>query len=185
MLGQLLVILGSVLFVLAMEPAHYWSYIFLGMIGPALAYAVRRLQRDNGGARKGEEGVDGAVLSPNYELGSTIGVAVATTVMQNANQKQPLSPHKDSEASFWTLVGRHSVMIVITLLFVREEGFARARRVLHKTSASLCIHTSTHTTCIRIIRRLYLCLVTNDVFCGIFLKLNPSPWHIAQSLHTE
>ena len=119
-------IVGSVLFALAKEPSHYWSYIFpgmiIGMIGLAATY-VGSSATTMAGARKGEEGVVGAVLYTSYQLGSTIGIAVAAAVTQGVNKTQPLdaiSQYKGFEASFWSLVAMHGIMIIITLLFVRE-----------------------------------------------------------------
>ena len=81
-------IVGSLLFALAREPSHYWPYIFPGMIvgmaGLSMAY-VGSSATTMAGARKGEEGVVGAVLYTSYQLGSTIGIAVASAVTQGVN----------------------------------------------------------------------------------------------------
>ena len=124
--GQLLMIIGSVLFALADEPCKYWSHIFtglvIGMIGVSMAYVGSNITAMTG-ARKGEEGVVGAVLYTSYQLGSTLGIAVATAVMAgvNGNQKDAsVSPFKGYAASFWSLVGMHGVMAIIAIIFVRN-----------------------------------------------------------------
>lgn len=125
-LGQVFMIIGAVLFALADNPSRYWPFIFpgmiIGMIGLAMAYVGSNVTT-MAGARKGEEGVVGAVLYTSYQMGSTIGIAVATAVTLGVNGKQsadPASQFKGYAASFWSLVAMHGIMIVITLLFVRD-----------------------------------------------------------------
>lgn len=119
-------IIGAVLFALAHDPSHYWSYVFpgeiIGMVGLSMAYVGSNVTT-MAGARKGEEGVVGAVLYTSYQIGSTLGIAISTAVTLGVNSKQPLdSPlqSKGYEASFWSLVAMHGIMIIITILFVRE-----------------------------------------------------------------
>lgn len=123
--GQLLMIVGAVLFALAHDPSHYWSYVFpgeiIGMFGLSMAY-VGSSVTTMAGARKGEEGVVGAVLYTSYQIGSTLGIAISTAVTLGVNSKQPLDSlqYKGYEASFWSLVAMHGLMIIITILFVRN-----------------------------------------------------------------
>lgn len=84
--SQTLVALGSVLFALAggeRVEARYWSYIFpgmvVGMFGLAGAY-VGCTTMVMGGARKGEEGVVGAVMYTAYQVGATLGFAGACAI---------------------------------------------------------------------------------------------------------
>ena len=72
---------------------------------------------------KGEEGVVGAVLFTSYQIGSTVGIAVAAAVTQGVNSHRPIDPiiqYKGYAASFWSLVAMHSFMAVVTILFVRD-----------------------------------------------------------------
>ncbi|PSS37253.1 hypothetical protein PHLCEN_2v891 [Hermanssonia centrifuga] len=124
--GQVFMIVGAVLFALAKDPSNYWPYIFpgmiVGMIGLSAAYVGSNVTT-MAGARKGEEGVVGAVLYTSYQMGSTIGIAVAAAVTLGVNNKQPLdalSQYQGYAASFWSLAAMHGIMIVITLLFVRD-----------------------------------------------------------------
>ncbi|KAJ3552365.1 hypothetical protein NM688_g4188 [Phlebia brevispora] len=86
--GQLFMIVGAVLFALSKEPEHYWPYIFPGMIvgifGLSMAYVGSNVTTMSG-ARKGEEGVVGAVLYTSYQIGSTLGIAVSTAVTLGKN----------------------------------------------------------------------------------------------------
>ena len=98
--------------------------------GPARSAAVRPARPTffggSGAVLRGdgaEEGVVGAVLYTSYQLGSTLGIAIATAVMQSVNKNLPLdstSQYQGYAASFWSLVGMHGLMIIIALLFVRN-----------------------------------------------------------------
>ncbi|KDQ32495.1 hypothetical protein PLEOSDRAFT_1060321 [Pleurotus ostreatus PC15] len=76
--AQLFTATGSVLFALAGTRERYWAFVFpgmvVGMLGLASAY-VGCTTAVMGDARKGEEGVVGAVMYTAYQVGSTIGVA--------------------------------------------------------------------------------------------------------------
>jgi vacuolar-type H+-ATPase subunit I/STV1 len=124
--GQLLMIVGAVLFALAKEASDYWRYIFpgmlVGMTGLAFGYVGSNVTT-MAGARKGEEGVVGAVLYTSYQLGSTIGIAVSTAITVGVNNKLPvdsLSQHQGYAASFWSLVAMHGIMAVIAAVFVQN-----------------------------------------------------------------
>ena len=69
---------GAILFALADTIDKYWSHIFpgmvVGMLGLAGAY-VACTTMVMGGARKGEEGIVGAVMYTAYQVGSTLGLA--------------------------------------------------------------------------------------------------------------
>ena len=124
--GQIFLLVASVLFALANSPNKYWSLDFpamiVGMIGLGMSYVGSNVTT-MAGARKGEEGVVGAVLYTSYQLGSTLGIAIATAVMQSVNKNLPLDPtsqYQGYAASFWSLVGMHGLMITIALLFVRN-----------------------------------------------------------------
>lgn len=74
------------------------------------------------GAQKGEEGVVGAVLYTTLQIGATIGVAVVTAIQLGVEEKmsEPGTSYEPYEASFWSLVGMHGLLIIVTLLFVRN-----------------------------------------------------------------
>ena len=119
-------IVGGVLFALADEPSRFWPYIFpgmvVGMIGLAMSYVGSNVTAMSG-ARKGEEGVVGAVLYTSYQIGTTLGIAIATAVTLGVNDHQPsdaASQFKGYAASFWSLVTMNGIMIIITILFVRN-----------------------------------------------------------------
>lgn len=124
--GQLLTIVGAVLFALSNDPSSYWPYVFpgmiIGMFGLSMAYVGSNVTT-MAGARKGEEGVVGAVLYTSYQIGSTLGIAVSTAVTLGVNSKQSsdsISQFQGYGASFWSLVAMHGIMVIITILFVRE-----------------------------------------------------------------
>ena len=119
-------VVGAVLIALSNNPSRYWPYIFPGMIiglsGVSLAYVGSNVTT-MAGARKGEEGVVGAVLYTSYQIGSTLGIAVSTAVTLGVNTTQSsdsLAQFKGYGASFWSLVALDSIMIIITIFFVRE-----------------------------------------------------------------
>ncbi|KAF8578503.1 MFS general substrate transporter [Ramaria rubella] len=76
--GQMLMLVGTILFALADVPEKYWSHILPGMvvslIGVAMAYVGANIFI-MAGARKGEEGVVGAMMNTAFQLGATIGLA--------------------------------------------------------------------------------------------------------------
>ena len=124
--GQVLMLVAIVLFALADRPSKYWSYIFPGMIinmiGLGQAY-VGASATMMAGAPAGEEGVVGAILYTSFQIGSTVGIAVVSSIALSVNQKQPadaLSQFKGYSAAFWSEVAMHGVCIVISVLFVRE-----------------------------------------------------------------
>lgn len=119
-------IIAAVLFALGNRPDRYWSYTFPGLVigitGTAVAYVSSNVTT-MAGAREGEEGVIGAALYTSYQIGSTIGIAVATAVTLGVNGSQPLdslSQYIGYAASFWSLVAMHGIMIVIVVLFVKN-----------------------------------------------------------------
>jgi len=124
--GQLCMAIGTILFALADTEDKYWSYVFPGMlinmIGICLAYVGASVTM-MAGAPKGEEGVVGAVLYTSFQIGSTIGIAVVSSIALSVNEKLPvdaLSQHQGYAASFWSILGMHGIMIVISFLFVRD-----------------------------------------------------------------
>ena len=119
-------LIAALLFAFADVPSKYWSYVvpgmIIGMIGLALAYLGSNVTT-MASAPKGEEGVVGAVLFTSYQIGSTVGIAVAAAVTQGVNSHRPIDPiiqYKGYAASFWSLVAMHSFMAVVTILFVRD-----------------------------------------------------------------
>ena len=69
---------GVVFFALANSPGKYWSHTFVGMIigllGTGVGY-VGVTVAVMASARKGEEGVVGALVNTAFQLGATIGLA--------------------------------------------------------------------------------------------------------------
>lgn len=69
---------ASILFALGDTPDKYWSHIFTGLIighmGMGGVY-VGCTTMIMSGARKGEEGVVGAVTYTAYQMGATLGLA--------------------------------------------------------------------------------------------------------------
>ncbi len=121
---------GAILFALASSEDRYWSHVFpgmiIGMLGLATAYVAASVTM-MAGARKGEEGVVGAVLYTTFQIGATIGVAVVTAIQLGVEAKLGEdtaagagTSYKPYAASFWSLVGMHGVLIIVTLLFVRN-----------------------------------------------------------------
>ncbi|KAI0073793.1 MFS general substrate transporter [Panus rudis PR-1116 ss-1] len=124
--GQLFMLTASVLFALASTPDRYWSYIvpgmILNMIGLGVSY-TGAISTTMAGAPKGEEGVVSAVLYTIFQVGSTLGIAVAGAISLGVNEKLPLDPisqHTGYAASFWSLVGMHGLMTIIAVIFVKD-----------------------------------------------------------------
>ena len=69
---------GSVLYALADRPEKYWSYfvpaMIIGVMGLAMSFVgvSIAIMAD---ARKGEEGIVGAMLNTAFQIGATLGVA--------------------------------------------------------------------------------------------------------------
>ena len=96
--------------------------MIIGMIGLAAAYVASNVTT-MAGARKGEEGVVGAILYPSFQIGSTIGIAIVSSITLRVNQTLPSdasSQHQGYTASFWSILGMHGVMILISLVFVQD-----------------------------------------------------------------
>ena len=132
--AQLLMMIGSILFALSpSSPTRYWSHVFpglvIGVFGCSAAYVSSNVTTMEN-ARRGEEGVVGGALYTSYQIGSTVGVAVATAVTLGVNHARTAAADvagtaveaaaKGYEASFWTLVGVHGIMIIIVFLFVKQ-----------------------------------------------------------------
>ncbi|KAI5121920.1 hypothetical protein M0805_000249 [Coniferiporia weirii] len=126
-LGQLFMGTGVVLYALADNPEKYWSHVLpgmiVGMMGVAIAYvgvsvAIMR------SARKGEEGVVGALMNISFQLGATIGLAVMTSIQLGVNDKLPADADSHSlfvgyADAFWCLLGFHGLMAAVSIVFVR------------------------------------------------------------------
>ncbi|THH32905.1 hypothetical protein EUX98_g1244 [Antrodiella citrinella] len=124
--GQLLMLTALVLFALADTPSKYWSHIFPGMIinmvglGQAYVGASATMMSN---APAGEEGVVGAILYTSFQIGSTVGIAVVSSIAFGVNHKQPgdaLSQFRGYAAAFWSQVAMHGVCVVMSVLFVRD-----------------------------------------------------------------
>ncbi|TCD67428.1 hypothetical protein EIP91_012400 [Steccherinum ochraceum] len=125
-LGQLGMVIGTILFALADRPEKYWSYIVPGMIinmigiGPAYVGATTVAMA---GAPPGEEGVVGAILYTSFQIGSTIGIAITSSIALSVNLKQPLdaaSQFTGYAASWWSLTAMHGLCLIFALIFVRK-----------------------------------------------------------------
>lgn len=123
--GQLLLIVASTLFALSDHPSKYWSHILPGMIlglwGLAIAYVAANIALMSS-AKKGEEGVMGALMNTAFQLGATVGVAVMTAITLGVNKKQPLDPvsqFKGYETSFWSLLALHGISLLVVVVWVR------------------------------------------------------------------
>ncbi|TCD63901.1 hypothetical protein EIP91_004780 [Steccherinum ochraceum] len=124
--GQLCMLVGTVLFALADRPEKYWSHIVPGMIidmiglGPAYVGATTVAMA---GAPSGEEGVVGAILYTSFQIGSTIGIAITSSIALSVNLKQPLdaiSQFTGYAASWWSITAMHGLCLIIAVLFVRK-----------------------------------------------------------------
>ncbi|KAH8119334.1 major facilitator superfamily domain-containing protein [Phellopilus nigrolimitatus] len=125
--GQLLMGVGSVLFALADTPEKYWSHVFpgmvVGMIGIAISYVGVNVAV-MASARKGEEGVVGALVNTSFQLGATIGLAVMTSITIGVNDHLPgnadaLAQFTGYRDAFWLLVGMHGLLAIVSLVFVK------------------------------------------------------------------
>jgi len=124
--GQVFMLVGSILLAFASTESRYWSYILpamiINMVGLALAYVGASVTM-MAGAPKGEEGVVGAVLYTTFQVGATVGIAVAAAIQLGVNSTQPSDPisqFKGYQAGFFSLVGMHGLMIIVSVLFVRN-----------------------------------------------------------------
>jgi len=123
--GQLLMGVATILFALADTPEKYWSHVLpamiIGMTGTAAGYVGANIFI-MAGARKGEEGVVGAMMNTAFQLGATVGIAVVTAVTLGVNKNQPLdalSQYQGYAASFWSLLGMHGIITIIAIVFVK------------------------------------------------------------------
>ncbi|KAF8578497.1 MFS general substrate transporter [Ramaria rubella] len=122
--GQILMLVGSILFALADTPEKYWSYMLpamiISLIGVGMAYVGANIFI-MAGAHAYIQGVVGAMMNTAFQLGATVGLAVITAVTLGVNKHQPsdlLSQHKGYEASFWSLLAMHGAVIIMSLIFV-------------------------------------------------------------------
>ncbi|PAV17782.1 MFS general substrate transporter [Pyrrhoderma noxium] len=127
LLGQVFMCTGAILFALADRPEKYWSMIFpgmiVGMLGIGFAYVGGNIAIMSN-ARKGEEGVVGALMNTAFQLGATVGLAILTSISQGVNNK--LAPDADAITQFsgyadgfWSLVALHGIVIIMIIVFIR------------------------------------------------------------------
>ena len=119
-------LVGCVLFALADSPDRYWSYILPAMIidmfglsGSYIGASVTMMAS----APAGEEGIVSAVLYTTFQVGSTLGIAVEAAISLGVNAGLPLdatSQFRGYAASMWSSVGLHGVMIILSIIFVRN-----------------------------------------------------------------
>ena len=141
--GQVLMLVGAVLFALADKLDKYWSHVvpgmIIGMIGLASSYVGCTILMMEG-AREGEEGVVGALMYTSYQVGATIGVAgmfsyffsfrrrwchtVIASITLGVNARTlsevPSVLFKGYQASYWSLVGLNAIMILLAAIFVHN-----------------------------------------------------------------
>jgi len=122
--GQLFMGVGSILFALADTKSKYWSHVvpgmIVGMIGVALAHVACTIVVMEG-TRKGEEGVVSAVMYTSYQIGATLGLAVVASITLGVNSNFGMVANFSGyAAAFWSLLGMNGLIILITLLFVRN-----------------------------------------------------------------
>ncbi|THU97280.1 MFS general substrate transporter [Dendrothele bispora CBS 962.96] len=126
--AQLFMAIGSVLFALANGEHRYWSYVvpgmILGMIGVGFSYVASTIIVMEG-CRKGEEGVVSAVMYTSYQIGATLGLAVAASITIGVNSGLGVDAGTTEQfrgyaAAFWANLGLSGVAILITVLFVRD-----------------------------------------------------------------
>ena len=124
--SQVLMVGSCTLFALADSPDRYWSYTFPAMIvntvgvsGALLGATVTVLAN----APAGEEGIVSAVLGTTFYIGSTIGVTVSTAISLGVGTNLPTdvaSQFKPHAAVFWSFLGMHVMMVIISTIFVHR-----------------------------------------------------------------
>lgn len=119
-------LVSCVLFALANSSDRYWPYVLpamiINMIGLSGAYVGATVTM-MASAPAGEEGIVGAVLYTTFQIGSTLGIAVAAAISLGVDANLPVdaaSQFRGYAASLWSSVGMHGVMIIISVLFVRN-----------------------------------------------------------------
>jgi MFS family permease len=123
--GQLLMLGAAILLVYgARSPDGYWPYCFpamvLGLAGVAMTYTTSTIAIMEG-ARPGEHGVVSGVMYTAYQVGATIGIAITTAVATGMSDSLGPNAQPDIrgyQASFWSLVVMHGIVIIIVLCFV-------------------------------------------------------------------
>ncbi|KAJ8502791.1 hypothetical protein ONZ45_g11427 [Pleurotus djamor] len=119
-------IVGATLFALGDDKGKYWSYVVPGMIIAFIGLPTLFLTCTTmamGSARKGEEGVVGAVMFTAYQVGSTLGLAIVSSIRLGVNSSTSANGAMSVvgfSAAFWSIVGLSGVMITIALLFVHH-----------------------------------------------------------------
>ncbi|KAI5121919.1 hypothetical protein M0805_000248 [Coniferiporia weirii] len=125
--GELFMGVGIVLFALSDSPEKYWSHVLpgmiIGMIGVAIAY-VGVSVAIMASARKGEEGVVGALVNTSFQLGATVGLAIMTSIQLGVNKNLPVDADIHSQFAgyadaFWSLLGFNVLMAIVSVVFVR------------------------------------------------------------------
>ncbi|KAF5331470.1 hypothetical protein D9758_015501 [Tetrapyrgos nigripes] len=125
--GHVFMAVASILFAFADEESKYWSHVvpgmIVGMLGLGISYVGCTIVVMEG-TREGEEGVVSAVIYTSYEIGATLGPAVAASITLGVNTKLAaggdVNDFAGYAASFWALLGLNGVAILIVLLFVRK-----------------------------------------------------------------
>ncbi|KAJ8488461.1 hypothetical protein ONZ45_g13945 [Pleurotus djamor] len=124
--AHICMIVGATLYALANEKGKYWSHVVPGMIIAFIGLPTLFLTCTTmamGSARKGEEGVVGAVMFTAYQVGSTLGLAIVTSIrlgVSSSISHEGPAPLEGFAASFWSIVGLSGVTIIITLLFISD-----------------------------------------------------------------
>ncbi|KIK53240.1 hypothetical protein GYMLUDRAFT_49413 [Collybiopsis luxurians FD-317 M1] len=126
LVGQVFMAGSVILFAFADRPDRYWSYMvpamIIGMFGVSVAYVGNTIAVMES-ARPTDQGVVGAIMYTAYQVGSTIGIAVTSSVATSVNKNQPgdaISQFKGFQDSFWAMLGMHGTEILITFIFVRN-----------------------------------------------------------------
>lgn len=86
------------------------------------------------------QGVIGAMMNTAFQLGATVGLAsqwysclssdllayitssviVITAITLGVNKSDPVSQYKGYQASFWSIIGMHGIVIIMSMVFVKQ-----------------------------------------------------------------
>ena len=72
-------------------------------------------------APAGEEGIVSAVLNTIFQIGSTLGIAIATAISLGVGANLPMdaaSQFKPHAAALWSPAAMHGIMVIVTTIFV-------------------------------------------------------------------
>ncbi|KAF8884618.1 major facilitator superfamily domain-containing protein [Infundibulicybe gibba] len=137
--GQLLMLAGAVLVAFAPDKSQYWSHVLPALVLEALGIAsgfvaaniamIRTPLAKPSVRLHDSTALIGAIFNADLQIGSTIGLAIATAITSRVNGQTDSNNFAGYKASFWFLVGITAVEAILAAVALKGWDKAKVENV--------------------------------------------------------